>query len=376
MVTDPLKARIDNALAQAEFVEMFGRRFDANLLRQLYEAKQHCVFGSTESIRVRGAELHELTRELDTSLGRHKSPSGSIGNGLYLLTGSAASPRLPPAEDYAKVFVLAAARIGSRRVAELFAGWLKGVTVRRRNCALIRGIETDGVVEPVEGMRLETLPPTPPTMVDYDRGRRIDDYGIPHIPYEKQVMLSIEYKTICPLYDPESFRESFPPSPLPSTLVNPALKSVSVDNFCLAMSLEANRFVDWSMQWHDYGDVEAFFLQTSASPLRKETRSLRNAIVSEEHVRRCLHTLTLLREFPPLNLPVARWRRSKRSPAMHEQLIELRIVLESLLLHEDKQAGENGIGSRFGEPSSLPRTLRIAETISMRFDTSTIVRPA
>lgn len=153
-------------------------------------------------------------------------------------------------------------------------------------------------------------------------------------------MLSIEHETICPLYDPESFRESFPPDPLPATLVNPDLASLSLDDFCRAMSLEANRFVDWSMQWYDYGDAEAFFLQTSASPLRKESRSRSNTIVSTEHVRNSLHTHTLLREFPTLDLPVARWRRSKRSPAIHEQLIELRIALESLLLHEDKRDGE------------------------------------
>ena len=333
MVTDSLRACIDNALAQAEFTEMFERRFDASALRQLYETKQHCVFGSTESISVPGPELHALTCELDSSLGCFKSPSGSVGNGLYLLAGSSSSPRLPSVEDYAKIFVLAAARIGSERVAELFAGWLQGAAARRRHCALLRGIETDGVLEPVEGMRLETLRPN---IDDFDRAHRIDDYGIHHSPFRNQVMVSIEYETICPLYDPESFKESFPPEPLPATLVNPNLASLAFDAFCRAMSLEANRFVDWSMQWYDYGDVEAFFLQRSASPLRKESRSLSNTVISEEHVRNCLHTHTLLRVFPALELPIARWRRSKRSPAIHEQLIELRIALESVLLHEDR----------------------------------------
>lgn len=177
MVTNSLRERIDNALAHAEFTDMFGRRFDASLLRQLYEAKQHCVFGSTDSISVRGAELHALACELDALLGSYKSPSGSVGNGLYLLTGTSGSPRLPSVEDYAKGFVLAAARIGSEPVLELFSGWLGGVPVRRRHCALLRGVETEGVLEPVAGMRLETLRPTSD---DYDRTHRIDDYGIHH----------------------------------------------------------------------------------------------------------------------------------------------------------------------------------------------------
>ena len=334
MTTDALRVRIDNALAQAEFTDMYRRRLNAHLMRQLYEAKQNCVLGSTEAISVQQPELATLVSELDASLGSYKSPSGTVGNGLYLLTGTSGSPRLPSSEDYAKVFVLAAARIGSCRVTELFAGWLKGEPVRSRSCALLTGIETHEVLEPVAGMRLETLPLTPD---DLDRKLLVDDYGIRRDRFARRAMLSIEYEIICPLYDPQSFRESFPADPLPSTLVNPALKSVSFDSFCRAMSLNINHFVDWSMQWQDYGEVEAFFLQASSSGLHKEYRSPLTMVVTKDDVRSCLDTHALLSQSSWLALPVARWRRAKRSPAIHEQLIELRIALESVLLHGDHE---------------------------------------
>ena len=333
MEMDSLTTRIDNALAQAQFTEFFRDRIHAPAVRQLYEANQRCVLTSTESISVGQRALRALASELDSSLGSYRSPSGSVGNGLYLLTGSGASPRLPSTEEYAKVLVLAAARIGSERVAELFAGWLQGNRVRRRNCALLKGVQTEGVLEPTEGMRLET----PPLNVDdLDIRLRLDDYGKIRDPFEKQAMLVIEYETICPLYEPESFRESFPPAPLPATLVNPELASLSFDDFCRALSLATNHFVDWSRQWQDYGEVEAFFLQRSSSGPRKESRGpAMTRVVSEEEVRDALSTHHQLRECRELDLPLARWLRSKRSPAAHEQLVELRIALESVFLHHD-----------------------------------------
>ena len=110
MTTDALRVRIDNALAQAEFTDVYGRRLNAHLMRQLYRAKQNCVLVSTEAISVPRPELGTLVSELDACLGSYKSPSGTVGNGLYLLTGTSGSPRLPSSEDYAKVFVLVGAR--------------------------------------------------------------------------------------------------------------------------------------------------------------------------------------------------------------------------------------------------------------------------
>ena len=74
----------------------------------------------------------------DRLLGVYKSPSsGAVGNGLYLLTGSSASPRRPSVADYAKILVLAATRIGPERVAQLFTGWLQGKPMRLNECALL-----------------------------------------------------------------------------------------------------------------------------------------------------------------------------------------------------------------------------------------------
>ena len=124
MLTDSLVGHIENAVAQAGFADVYKNRLNASHVRQLYEGKQRCPLSSTDAITVRRPELGALTYELGPLFGTYRSPiSGLVGNGLYALTGSLASPRLPSCQDYAKILVLAASRIGAERVAELFDGW-------------------------------------------------------------------------------------------------------------------------------------------------------------------------------------------------------------------------------------------------------------
>ena len=76
----------------------------ASHVRHLYEGKQECPFSSTDAITVPRPELEALTCELEPLLGTYRSPiSGLVGNGLYALTGSSASPRRPSSKAYAKI---------------------------------------------------------------------------------------------------------------------------------------------------------------------------------------------------------------------------------------------------------------------------------
>ena len=130
MLTDSLIVQIDNAVAQAAFVDVYKNRLTAPQVRHLYELKQRYPLSSTEVITVPSPELEALTNQLEPLLGTYISPiSGLVGNGLYALTGALASPQLPFCQDYAKILVLAASRIGAGRVAELLDGWIQGGAV-------------------------------------------------------------------------------------------------------------------------------------------------------------------------------------------------------------------------------------------------------
>ena len=119
---------------------------------------------------------------------------------------------------------------------------------------------------------------------------------------------------------------------------NPELSSVSMDGLCRAMSVETNSYVDWFRQWWDYGDVDAFFLNSGFSNTSRDISNSPPGLVSEEQLGKCLELHGLLDRFTMLDLGIARWRRSKRATTKEEQLVELRIAMESVLLADDKGA--------------------------------------
>ncbi len=368
VVPPSLAVRIDRACNKALFTDVFGNRFDTNAVRELYETNRKWTLGSRDAIQVPQSELQGLVSELDGTLGKYRSPSsGSIGNMLYFLKGSSSSPRLPTVEDYAKILVLAAARIGADRVATLYAAWLQGEPTLLRQCALLTGIKTDGKLHPVDGMHLN---PLPASGNDFPRSLRINEYDIQEQQFSHRAMLCIDYLTDPALYDPAAHEEIAPMGPRRRDLVNPALAAVSLESFCRSMSLIADNQVDWFIAWDDYGDIEAFFLGSSFGSSRKRADNSSPVLVSEEDVRRSLDLHAHLAAFTKLDLAIARWRRSKGSTTPYEQLVELRIALESVLLSDDRgNVGEKRhrlairgawfIGSTFAERKRSFRTLRI-----------------
>ena len=135
---------IEKAVRKAEFTDVYKNRFGSTELLHLYQSKQRCSLSSTDAIRVHDNALRSLWLELENLLGTCRSPILVwLGNGLYLLTGSLASPRLPSTEDFAKILVLAASRIGAKRVAELLADWIEGKGIRVWSCVLLKGLKTE-----------------------------------------------------------------------------------------------------------------------------------------------------------------------------------------------------------------------------------------
>ena len=367
IVPPSLPARLDRARNKTLFTDVFGNRFDADTVRQHYETNRQCTLGSPDALQVPESELQGLISELDQTLGKYKLPSsGSIGNMLYFLKGSSSSPRLPSVEDYAKILILAAARIGAGRVASIYSGWLQGEPILLRQCALLTGIKTDGELYPADGLHLDTLPASGN---DFPRSLRIDEHNIRNEQFSHQAMLCIEYHTDPALYDPAGHAEFTPLGPRRHDLVNPALAEVSLESFCRSMSLIADNQVDWFIVWDDYGDIEAFFFGSSFSSNRKRADNSSPVLVSEEDVRVSLDLHAHLAAFAKLDLAIARWRRSKGSTHPHEKLVELRIDLESVLLSDDRgNVGEKRhrlairgawfLGTTFAERKLAFRTLR------------------
>ena len=340
MAIERLTECIGRAVHQAEFTNVFRRRFDSSVMNELYARKMRREYSlsNTDTINVRENELTDLVSELAPMVAHYTSPeTGAIGNGFYKLMGSLASPRLPSVEDYAKLLVLAAARVGPERIASLFAGWVEGQPIRVWLCALLKGARTDGRLRPVDGLCLETLPRNGD---EFPRSLsvQIDEHDIRHEQYAQRAMLSLEHDVGPALSSPNiEINSSLEPPPHPE-IRNPELSSVSMNSLCRAMSVETNSYVDWFRQWWDYGDVDAFFLNPGFGYASRDISNSPPSLVSEEQLERSLELHGLLDGFTLLDLGIARWRRSKRATTKEDQLVELRIAMESVLLADDRGA--------------------------------------
>ena len=250
MATERLTECIGRAVHKAEFTNVLKHRFDSAVMQQLYTRKIRRAYGlsNTDAISVPEPELADLVSELEPMLVRYtSSETGAIGNGFYELLGSQASPRLPSVEDYAKVLILAAARLGPERAAGLFAEWVEGRPIRVWLRALLKGAQTGGELRPVDGLCLETLPSNGD---EFPRSLsvQIDEYDIRHEQYAQRAMLSLEHDVGPALYSPDGEKATFPELPPRPAIRNPELLSVSMDGLCRAMSVEINGYVDWFRQ--------------------------------------------------------------------------------------------------------------------------------
>ena len=333
-----LKECIGRAVHQTVFTNVLKQHFDSTVMHQFYvrKMKREYSLANTDAISVRETELTDLVSQLTPMVAPYISPeTGAIGNGLYKLRRSLASPRLPSVEDYAKVLVLAAARVGPERVAGLFAEWIEGRPIRVWLCALLKGVRTEGELRPVDGLCLDILPSNGD---EFPRSLsvQIDEHDIRHEQYAQRAILSLEHETGPALYSPDGEITGFPELVSSPVIRNPELTSVSMDGLCRAMSVEANSHVDWFRQWWDYGDVDAFFLNPGFSYGSRDISNSPSSLVSKQQLERCLELHGMLDGFTMLDLGIARWRRSKRAITEEEQLVELRIAMESVLLADDK----------------------------------------
>ena len=212
MAIERLTECIGRAVHQAEFTNVLRQRFNSSVMHEFYARKMKSEYSlsNTDTISVRETELTELVSELTPMVACYTSPeTGAVGNGFYKLMGSSASPRLPSVEEYAKILVLAAARVGPERVAGLFAGWVEGRPIRVWLCALLKGVRTDGGLRPVDGLCLETLPSNGD---EFPRSLsvQIDKHDIRHEQYAQRAILSLEHETGPVLYSPNGESTGFP----------------------------------------------------------------------------------------------------------------------------------------------------------------------
>ena len=339
MELERLEHRIERALGQTRFRNVWGQGFDASAMHELYAGKRHYDYrlSGAESVSVRESEFADLVSAIAPMLAPYRAAdSGAVGNGLYRLMGASASPRLPSVEDYARILVLASARMGPERTAAAFWGWIDGQPIPVSQCFLLKGAINDGRISPRDGLVLETLSGNGE---EFPRSLyvQLDAGDIKHEQYGRRAMLSLKHEVGPALYSPDAEEKEFPERFPRPEIRNPELSRVSAAGLCRAMSLEIDNNVDWFRSWWDYGDIDAFFINPGHGVSLQETSSGSPRSISDEQLTRCLEIDERLEGFSALDVAISRWRRSKRCGTLEERLVELRVALESALL-----AGDSG----------------------------------
>ena len=339
MERERLEQFIERARGRTEFRNVWKQSFGASAMHELYAGKRHHNYrlNGADSVAVREGELADLVSAIAPMLARYRaSDTGAVGNGLHRLMGDLASPRLPSVEDYARILVLASARIGPEFAAATFCGWIEGQPIPVWQCFLLKGVLNDGRISPRDGLVLETLSGNGE---EFPRSLyvQLDAGDIKHEQYGRRAMLLLEHEVGPALYCPDAKEKKFPEHFPRLRIRNPELSQVSVAGLCRTMSLEIDNNVDWFRSWLDYGDIDAFFLNPGHGASLQETNSESPRSISDKQLMRSLEIEERLRGFSALDVAIARWRRSKRGRALEEQLVELRIALESVLL-----AGDSG----------------------------------
>ena len=327
---------LDNCIRQSTFVSKrigkIGWADYRRLFRQRRRSDTAWMYGAALELEINDAFVADLAAKLDPVLAEFVHPeTGRFGNELFWLWGGAMSRARPTVAEFARTLITAAARIGAAEVVALLVGWAAGEPLRFRICALLEGAIIDEELRLPEGIRLSKLPTSdadvpallPPFLM---RRTEFDVIG--------GIVMSINCE-MCPvLYLPEDDESGEMLEPRGKfVLASGRIPNLSGNSFCESISLASNGYVDWFLQWRDFGSLEAFTDNPSGTS-HKVRSGARGTKVSQVGLNDALkiHRARYDRSGPRENLELAmnRWIRSKKPGTDLDKLIDLRIAMEAL----------------------------------------------
>ena len=333
------------------------RRVSSSELRELCSARESRVIRRSVHVQAPERPMRQLVETLRRVLKRFVDPeSDRIGHAFFIERGSL---RVAVREvnglyglefesslkDFSSAVLQAAAIDGIEKVTSLLGDWVRGVPIRDRLSTVLEGLCLNGPVFPRDDIEVRRLPLTTAELprLPYDSNRSPLDYlGKPQ--------LTLELEAGPALFRPASEMSGGAVHHAPNGGVDFAL-------VCEALSLEADRCVEWCGHWHEFPDAAAFSLAppnpwspgttapkalywkslelhdetggATVTPLREQSFLK----LDGDEVGRTLEALQ--RADRKVRIAVDRWRRSKgRNVRMEDRYIELRIALESLYLKD------------------------------------------
>lgn len=311
------------------------------------------ALANEKTLRVDEALMCSLTGSISSLLADFTNPNtGRIGNGLFNLTGgSSAHATLLPGE-FAKMLVVAAVRLGTRRAAAYLFDWIDGAPLRSKLHTLVEGIRIDQAIR-VHGVELSMLAGASAELPFFLSNSVLGRDVIPAPRIQDAAVVSLDLEHRPALYRPEDDTDSFGFERLQTVSVNASLSDTSGGAFCEAMMLACGRYVPWLASWETHNDVSAFMSSFDGGG---SYRTYPGAVgvstdFTEAHLRSAIEICALRTQNAAsgdirLDLALRRWANSIERPGIPDKLIELRIALEALYARKRERSLAAGIALR------------------------------
>lgn len=301
------------------------------------------------ALRVDDALLSAFTGSLTTLLTEFiNSDSGRIG--MFCVTGASFSRATLRPEEFAKMMVVGAVRLGVQRASTHLFHWIDGAPLRTKRHILVEGIRIDQPIR-IRGVELRhgvanaELPffllhsALRPGVVS---ARRIQDAAV--------VSLDLEHRPA--LYRPDEATASLSFEPLKTVPVNASLSGTWDDAICEAMMLACGRHVPWLASWDALGDVAAFMSNSGSGVCPTKPKPTRDRTdFTAAHLASSIDICSLRNQNAEsgdgrLDLAIRRWANSIARTGTPDKLIELRVALDALYARKGERSLAAGIALR------------------------------
>ena len=334
-----------------------SQQVSASQLREICSAEEERVLERSVRGNSPEASMLRLVEALRLALERFVDPeTDRIGHAFFIEGGgysmvSTESHGLSVMEfssslrQFAGALVQAAAIDGVEKAMRLLEGWVRDEPIRVRLSTVLNGLCLSAPLLPQEDVEVVPLPLTtaelPPLPFD-SRRSPLDYLGLTKV--------TLHLVASPALFRPDRERDQGTVHYAPNVGIDFGL-------VCEALSLQADRHVEWRGFWHEYPDAASFriagpnpWAPGDPGPKPLYWKSLaphsRTGGVTmtpyDDVIFQCLDGEELGRLLGALQrtdrkcrIAVDRWRRSKReNMRLEDRYIELRIALESLYLKD------------------------------------------
>ena len=236
--------------------------------------------------------------------------------------------------DLAKTLVRASAILGSDQATQILFGWAQGTPVPYRTYAILAGIYIEQSLDMEGGINLIGLPGVSTEISEYLPWNITQTNDM--TAFLGEVKATIECKAQPAFYRFSECNRGF------SNKIwsYGTFSDVSLDRLCEALSLACDNFVAWRICWFECDAVKEF-TKLGAGMVRipstyEPARHINPKEISQHQVTEAHSILKKLLENSNrkdgLDLAIHRWMKSKQHTNHSDQMIELRIALESLYL--------------------------------------------